>query len=78
MQPYVYEALQNRPDLLHVVRHRPEWYRILTREPEKLVDLEKAAKEFYGKTMTQRIERFGQRADMVNMLIQMAGIMKGS
>ncbi|SDJ74722.1 YlbE-like family protein [Sediminibacillus albus] len=76
MQPSLYQFLQDRQDLIHFVRMNPEWYRILTRNPDMLEVLEKEAKVFYGKTIPQRIERLSGQMQMVSMIIQMAGAMK--
>ncbi|MUV36244.1 hypothetical protein JNUCC1_00045 [Lentibacillus sp. JNUCC-1] len=76
MQEATHQYLQSRPDLHLFVRRHPEWYRLLTREPEKMAELEKAAKVFYGKTWPQQVERAGQRLDMLHMLIQMASMMR--
>ncbi|WP_026570477.1 MULTISPECIES: YlbE-like family protein [Sediminibacillus] len=76
MQPAIYQQLTNRPDLKHFIRMNPEWYRKLTRNPEEVTELEKAAKAFYGKTIPQRIERLSGQMQMISMLIQMAGSMK--
>jgi hypothetical protein len=76
MQPATYHYLQSRPELLHFVRMTPEWYRILTRDPNQLQSLEEQAKVFYGRTFPQKIENFGGKLQMLSMLMQMAGSMK--
>ncbi|WP_053219786.1 YlbE-like family protein [Virgibacillus senegalensis] len=76
MQPVIYQQLNNRPDLKHFIRMNPEWYRKLTRNPDELKEMEKAAKVFYGKTIPQRMERLSDQMQMVTMLIQLAGAMK--
>lgn len=76
MQPKVYQFLQTRPELLQFIRLNPEWYRKLMRDPDQLNALECNAKVFYGRTVPQRIEKFGDQLQMVSMLIQMAGAMK--
>ena len=38
--------------------------------------MEKEAKEFSGKTFTKRVEKLGEQAQMVSMLIQLAGALK--
>ncbi|WP_186577575.1 YlbE-like family protein [Aquibacillus kalidii] len=76
MQPSVYQFLQTRPELLRFIRLNPMWYRHLTRNPNRLDELEKEAKYFYGQTVPQKIERVSNQIQMVSMLIQMAGTMK--
>lgn len=76
LQTFCYDYLQSRPDLLQFVRYNPVWYRYLTREPYRISELEKEAKRFYGKTMSQRLEKLSNQVQMAGMLIQFADVMK--
>lgn len=76
MQRSIYQYLQTRSDLKHFVRMNPIWYRRLTRNPDEINQLEEEAKYFYGKTTSQRIEKFTGQVQMVSMLMQMAQSMK--
>lgn len=67
--------LANRPDLLTFVRENPFWYRILTRNPEKVYEIEEEAKIFYGRTFPQRIDRFKEQLDLVHMLFSLFQVM---
>lgn len=58
------------------VRYNPEWYRYLSRDPDRIDELEKAAKQFYGQTFPQRVEKLNNQVQMVGMLLQFAGAMK--
>lgn len=71
-----YYKLQQRPDLLSFLRYNPEWYRYLTRNPDQLVQMEKEAKIFHGKTLTQRIEKFNDHLELATMLIYMTETFK--
>ncbi|MDX8044908.1 YlbE-like family protein [Gracilibacillus sp. S3-1-1] len=73
MEPETYRFIQERRDLWQFIRLNPEWYRHLTRYPEDLTDLEAEAKQFYGRTWSQRLEKTGQNIQMARMLMQMAG-----
>ncbi|MFD1018053.1 YlbE-like family protein [Thalassobacillus hwangdonensis] len=76
MQPNTYHYLTENEERLAFIRLHPEWYRKLTRDPEQITEFEKEMKYFFGRTPVQRIEQFGNRLQMMNMLIQMAKIMK--
>lgn len=52
------------------------WYRYLSRDPDRVSELNKESKKFYGKTFPQQVEKVGNQVHMVNMLIQFAGAMK--
>ncbi|MUK89553.1 hypothetical protein GMD78_14390 [Ornithinibacillus sp. L9] len=76
MNRYCYQFLKSRPELLHFVRQNPIWYRYLTRDPNRLSELEKEARQFYGKTFTQQVERINNGVQMVGMFLQFADSMK--
>lgn len=76
MDPTLYQSLSNRDDLLRFIRYNPIWYRYLSRDPDRLNEMEKEAKKFYGKTFPQRVEKIGNNVQMINMLAQFVGLMK--
>ncbi|GGJ86891.1 hypothetical protein GCM10007063_06760 [Lentibacillus kapialis] len=76
MRAQVYQHLQQYPEFAHFVRMNPEWYRYLTRDPNKLQELEEASKAFYGKTFSQQVGKIGNHVQMVHMLINLADTMK--
>lgn len=73
MEPETYHYLQHREDVWGFIRKNPSWYRQLTRDPEKITELEIQQKQFYGKTLPQRIEKTQQNIQLVKLLVQMAG-----
>ncbi|MBP1950632.1 YlbE-like family protein [Virgibacillus litoralis] len=76
MQTSTHQYLQQNPKLANFVRYNPAWYRYLSRDPSRVKELEKESKKYYGKTLPQQVEKFGNQVKMVNMLIQFAGAMK--
>lgn len=76
MDEKLYQHLTTRPDLLNFIRNNPEWYRYLTRDPSKISEIELEAKRYYGKTLSQKIEKVNQNVQMVGMLLQFAEMMK--
>ncbi|MGP4040416.1 YlbE-like family protein [Gracilibacillus sp. D59] len=73
MEPETYRFIQQREDLWQFIRLNPEWYRYLTRNPNRIGELELQAKQFYGKTLPQRMEKAQQNMQMIRLLMQMAG-----
>ncbi|WP_066192826.1 MULTISPECIES: YlbE-like family protein [Gracilibacillus] len=73
MELDTYRYLQQKEELWKFVRLHPEWYRYLTREPARVAELEVMAKQYYGKTLPQRMERVQQNMQMIQLLMQMAG-----
>ena len=76
MNEEVYLYLKSQPKLINFVRNNPVWYRYLTREPNRINELEQASKAFYGKTFTQRLNHLSSQMQMVHMLIKFTGIIK--
>lgn len=71
------QYLANNPTLQEFIRYEPYWYRQLSRDGLKRVnELEKASKVFYGKTLSQRVDRVNNQLQMASMLINMADMLK--
>jgi hypothetical protein len=68
--------VSNNPAIANFIRYNPIWYRYLSRDSNRINELEKEAKKFYGKTFPQKVEKLNSQMQMVNMLIQFAGAMK--
>ncbi|MCO7174598.1 YlbE-like family protein [Sporolactobacillus kofuensis] len=75
MRPSIQAYLDEHPDEKLFIRMNPEWYRRLSRSPWALRDLKPAADYFYGRTFSQKLDRFNQRAAMMSMLVSMAQAM---
>ncbi|SET29888.1 YlbE-like protein [Oceanobacillus limi] len=76
MNSSCYNYLKSRPELLQFVRSNPMWYRYLTRDPNRIYEIEKEAKRFYGKTFPQQVEKINNGVQMVGMFLQFAETMK--
>lgn len=76
MQVSTYHYLQQNPKFANFVRFNPVWYRYLTRDPYRIQELEKASKQFYGKTFSQQVDKIGSHVQMINMLIHFTEAMK--
>lgn len=76
MDPFSYYYVSNNPKIAMFIRYNPVWYRYLSREPNRINELEKEAKKYYGKTFPQQVEKLNNQMQMVSMLIQFAGAMK--
>lgn len=76
MDETAYKYLVSKPKLVNFIRYNPEWYRYLARDPNRVYELEEASKFFYGKTLSQRLDKVTNQIQMVHMLIQFSGIMK--
>lgn len=77
MDNMTYLYLRNRPELLKFMRQHPIWYRYLMRDGvNRLPELEKEAKIFYGQTFSGRLDRVNNQVQMASMLINLANILK--
>lgn len=75
MRKEIQTYLDQNVDLKLFVRMHPEWYRTLSRSPWEVQNLKSAADLFYGRTFSQRLDRFNQRVSMMSMLTAMAQAM---
>ncbi|WP_347550493.1 YlbE-like family protein [Pseudalkalibacillus hwajinpoensis] len=69
MREEVQAFLSTRQDLVIFLRNQPVWYRRLSREPYALKEFEEASKVFYGQTFPQKVDRFQNQLNMVNMML---------
>jgi hypothetical protein len=67
MQSYIY----SNPELNYFIRMNPMWYRRLAREPEELQKFEDAAKQFYGKTIPQRVDKVQEKIQSLGMMFEL-------
>lgn len=72
MEPECYEQLMRKKDLIQFMRLNPEWYRYLMREPDRVFEMERIAKEYFGKTITQRMDKMQQNIQLIQFLMNMA------
>ncbi|WP_010097893.1 YlbE-like family protein [Ornithinibacillus scapharcae] len=70
------QFLTTRPDLINFIRFNPIWYRYLSRDPLRITEMEKEAKRYYGKTLSQKVEKVGNNVQMLSMLLQFTEMMK--
>ncbi len=71
MRKEVYDYISSRPDLLEFIRDEPEWYRRLSRNPERLGEFIQAARVYHGRTWPARIERLANHVQMAQMMFFM-------
>jgi hypothetical protein len=69
MRTNVLHYIKSRPELIQFVRQNPIWYRKLSRNPELIDTIEKEAKYFYGKTFSQKVNKFQQNIQMASFLL---------
>lgn len=71
MRKEVYEYVISRRDVHRFIREQPEWYKILSRDPNKLKQCEKACLEYYQKTLPHRFEKIANGMQMATMMYSM-------
>jgi len=77
MDARTYQYLADNKKLFAFIRQEPYWYRHLSRHGlERIPELEKEAKKFYGQTMSQRMERINQQIHMASILMNVADMLK--
>lgn len=71
MRKDLLSSIRHDPLLHEYIRMHPYWYRKLGRNPESFSEFRYEAKQFFGKTIPQRIEKLNQNVQMAMMLMQM-------
>ena len=72
LRPEIIAYFDNKPDYRHFIRLNPEWYTRLSRDPSQIHFMKEKVDDFYGRSLTKKVEKFGQQLDMINMLIDLA------
>jgi hypothetical protein len=78
MRRYLYEYIRSKPDLLLFLRERPDWYRRLSRHPERMWEMEREASVYFKTTWPDRLERMAGNLQMVPLFVQLLKSMDGS
>ncbi len=61
--------LNKNPNLKRFLHENPKYYKILNRNPYFILELEKIMKEKYKLTLSDKIDRFKDKIDMLNTFI---------
>lgn len=72
MRPEIIHYLDEHPDFRFFLRLHPEWYTKLSRDPTEAQRIKEKADDFFGRSLTKRIEKFGEQLTMLNMLMELA------
>lgn len=71
MRKELYFHIKNNEKLRDYLRMHPYWYRKLGRDPESWNEFKYEAKQYYGQTIPQRIEKINHQLQLAMMLLQM-------
>ncbi|MGV3487827.1 MAG: YlbE-like family protein [Tuberibacillus sp.] len=72
MRPELIAFFDTHPDYRYLIRRNPIWYTRLSRDPHLFQQLKSEVDDFYGRSLSKKIERFGQQLSMVNMMMELA------
>jgi len=72
LRPELITFLDEHPDFRYFIRVNPIWYAKLSRDPALLQQLKNEVDDFYGRSLSKRIEKFGEQLSMINMLMDLA------
>ncbi|GGE41122.1 hypothetical protein GCM10011391_19850 [Pullulanibacillus camelliae] len=78
MRPEVIAYLDHEPRLWEYIHQNPKWYQELSRYPEKINVIKSASDDYFGKSLSKRVERLGDYLTMINMFIQMSTALEQS
>ena len=69
MRPDILFKIRSDKNLDSYIKYHSYWYKILIREPERIIELEEEMKTEYKLTTGDKIERFGNKLEMINSFI---------
>ena len=72
MRPELIAFLDEHPDYRMFLRMNPVWYTRLSRDPAAIQKMKSDVDDFYGRSLTKKIEKFGQQLNMINMMMELA------
>lgn len=68
MNEYVKSRLKDNEKLRMYLRDNSYWYKILSRDPNKIIDMENEMKDKYGLRFKDKIEKVNNIIEIINML----------
>jgi hypothetical protein len=71
MRKDVYLYLEQHKELMAFLREQPIWYRKLTRDPNKLQNMEIESLHYYKKTIPHHVAKFSNGVQMASMMMSM-------
>jgi hypothetical protein len=72
MRPEIMQYLDEHPDYRYFMRLHPEWYTRLSRNPQETQQIKEKADDFFGRSLSKKIEKFSQQLGMINMMMELA------
>lgn len=72
----VYRYLKLNKDLRLFMRYHPMWYRYLSRDPDRIRELEEEAKLYFGRTFNQRVKQVNEQVQLIDILLDFVRNMK--
>jgi hypothetical protein len=78
MRKEIVDFLNGNHELKQFIREQPEWYRTLSRNPEKIQMMQIASMHHYRKTIPHRVEKFTNGVQMASMMMHMFQMMNSN
>jgi hypothetical protein len=63
--------ITSNPELSYFIRMNPNWYRRLAREPQEMRNFEAEAKQYYGKTIPQKVNKVQEKIQSFGMMFEL-------
>jgi len=71
MRREIYEYIIAKKDLHQFLKEQPIWYKILSRNPMELRNFERTCKQYYKKTIPDRVEKVSNSIQMAAIMLNM-------
>lgn len=78
MRNEIVDLLDSNQELKQFIREQPQWYRTLSRNPEKIQTMQIASMHYYRKTIPHKVEMFTNGVQMASMMMHMFQMMNSN
>ncbi|HJA40448.1 MAG TPA: YlbE-like family protein [Firmicutes bacterium] len=76
MRQDVWEVVLSNSDYHRFIQENPQWYRRLTRNPSDLDTLEISVKQYFKKSIPDRVGKLQQNVQLASMMIDLFQMMQ--
>ena len=76
MRKEVWATVLSNPDYHRFIQENPQWYRRLTRNPTDLETLDISVKQYFKKSIPDRVGKLSQNVQIASMMIDLFQMMQ--
>ncbi|UQD51589.1 hypothetical protein C0971_05785 [Bacillus methanolicus] len=78
MRKEIIDFINRNQELKQFIREQPQWYRTLSRNPEKIQTMQIASMHHNRRTIPHKVEKFTNGVQMASMMMHMFQMMNSN